>query len=287
MQTHDRLFNKEFRDMMFERKVECSNNPNFSFLNIPTPEIPTMRRTEPKTPLAYIKGVQEPKFDKLNETEVQLAGKKTLYKRKVLSTGEFWVDENGKYVTEEISVPTGSVAILSPIPIGLRLYEEDEKGNRIKVKVSDGFKYVDYIEKEGKRRYIYIIPKIHVYKLSLCALILTPNRHRVFFKGCKLALQSGNYVYLYVIPFTARNVDRGYKILGVKSSFVFDAEVKTLLKYWQETGVMFNLGVTALENPINGVLNLGIIDLDGTCSSDDFVRYDKALADTPDDDLYE
>lgn len=283
MQTYDRLFSKEFKDMMFGRKSISMNNPNFSFLNIPTPHIGSMRKEAPKTPLALVRNISEPYFDKLNNSEVQIVGKSTLYKRKVKSDGTFWVDDNGKFVTDEIHVPSTSVGVLSDIPIGIRRFIYDDNGNKVEVKVSEGFKYVDYIEKGGKRKYIYIIPKEYVYKLSLCALILTPNRHRVFYKGCRLALQSGNYVYMYVIPFTARNVDRGYKILGVKSTFVFDEEVKLLLKYWQDIGVIFNLGMTQLDNPINGVTNLGLVDIEGTCSSDDFCRYKYSLADTVDD----
>lgn len=284
MQTSDRLFYKEFKDMMNGRRTISANNPNFSFMKIPLPECKNMLKTAPKNNLALVKGITEPYFDKLNNTEVSLVKGTVLYKRKVLSDGSFWVNANGKYETEEINVKSDTVGIISSIPIGLKRFEEAD-GVKREIKVSEGFKYVDYIENKDtkERKYIYIVPKEYVYKLSLCALILTPNKHRVFFKGCRLALQSGNYMYMYVIPFTVRNQERGYRVLGVKSTFIFDEEVSSILKYWQDMNILFNLGMTTLENNINGMTNLGIMDIEGTCSSDDFTRYERSLAESVDE----
>lgn len=284
MQTSDRLFYKEFKDMMNGRKTVSGTSGNFSFMKIPLPECKNMLKTQPKSHLALVKGIKDSYFDKLNNTEVGLVKGSTLYKRKVLSDGSFWLDDNGKYETEEISLKSNTIGIVSSIPIGLKRFKEID-GVKHEVKVSDGFKYVDYIENKEthERKYIYIVPKEYVYKLNLCALILTPNKHRVFFKGCRIALQNGNYMYMYVIPFTVRNAERGYRVLGVKSTFIFDKEVKSILKYWQELNILFNLGLTRLENNVNGITNLGIMDIEGTCSSDDFTRYSGSLADSVDE----
>lgn len=262
--------------MMNQRKVRVQGNEAFSFFNIPVPFIRTMKQPS-SLEEGLIKGITEPYFDKLNNTEVQLVGKVALKKRKAASDGSFLVDTKGNVLKEDIHVPKGSVAVLSPIPIGLKRFVENDKGLKVEVKLSEGFKYVDFIEKDGKRKYIYIIPKQYVYKLNLCALVVTPSKHKVFYKGCRLALQNGNYLYMYVIPFKAKHTGKDYRVLGVKSTYNFDAEVETLLRYWYEQKVIFNLSLTRLENAPNGVSNLGLIELENTLSTDDYYRYTEAL----------
>ena len=150
--------------------------------------------------------------------------------------------------------------------------------------MSQGYRYVDYVETKAGRRYIYIVPKDFVYRLNMCALVITPNKRRTFFNGYKLALQNGNYVYMYVIPFTYRdNLD--VSVLGVKSGFDFGVEVKAIIAFWMQIGVMFNLDITALENQINGQTNLGIIELEGTVVSEDYKRFGVSMAEETEDTL--
>lgn len=278
MKTNDMVFAKEFREMMYGRRSMTSG---FKVTDLPLPALDTLHRGVPKRKLALIKGIPEPFFDRLNGSEVELVGRTTLKKRQVLSDGTFRKDENGNYVTEPVTVSQDCVAVLSPISIGLRRYVDGREH-----KVSKGYKYVDYVDLPSGRRYIYIVPRAYVYRLNLCALILTPNRRRVFFKGCKLALQNGHYIYLYVIPYTYReNMDA--VVVGVKSIPDFDKEVMTILTYWTQVGVIFPLRLTALEGNVRGLVNLGIEDLEGTVVVDDFQRYGVSMAEELQDDLEE
>lgn len=272
--THDSVFHKEFRDMMNGRK---SISQNFNLVDLPLPNLDTMINGIPKGQMALVKGIKEPFFDRLNNTEVQLVGRTTLKKRQVLSDGGFRKNKDGNYEYTQIPVPHGHVAILSKLSIGLKRKVTINGVERLH-KVSEGYRYIDYAETRSGRKYIYIVPKEFVYRLSMCALVLTPNKRRIYFQGCKLALQNGNYVYLYVIPYKYReNLDS--RVLGVKSTFDFNKEVTTIIKYWMHIGVIFNLSLTALEGQVNGITNLGIMDLEGTIVSDDFKRYACSMAD--------
>lgn len=273
MQTNDDLFFREFKDMMNGRK---SLSRTLNLVDLPLPSIKSMTAGVPKLHMALVKGVKEPFFDRLNTKEVQLIGRTQLKKRQVMSDGNFQRDKDGKYMYIQVPVPHGSVAILSTLSIGLRRYvgEGDKKRQHV---VSDGFRYVDYVENNGTRKYIYIIPKEYVYRLNMCALIMTPNKRRSFYRGSKLALQNGNYVYLYVVPYQYRDI-LDQRVLGVKSSFNFDEEVSDILAYWMQIGVIFNLRATALDSQVNGITNLGILPLEGTCVSEDFVRHGVSLA---------
>lgn len=271
--TYDSLFYKEFRDMMNGRR---SLAHNYRLVDLPLPELEGMTIGEPKGKMALVKGIKEPFFDRLNGQEVQLVGRTQLQKRQVLSDGSFRTDKDGNFVTTQVPVPHDNVAILSSVSIGLKRFIEVD-GVKREHKVTEGYRYVDYVEGKQGRRYIYIVPKQFVYRLSLCALILTPNKRRVFFKGCKLALQNGNYVYLYVVPYTYRdNID--IRVLGVKSSYNFDTEVTQIIQYWMHIGVIFNLNLTALEGQVYGQTNLGILDLEGTIVSEDYQRLGVSMA---------
>lgn len=280
--TNDSLFHKEFKDMMNGRR---SMVQNFNLVDLPLPEQTTMINGSPKLHMAVVKGITEPFFDRLNKQEVQLVGRTTLKKRQVLSDGTFRKNAQGNFEYTQIPVPHGHVAILSPLSIGLKrkiMIDGVEKQH----KVSEGYRYVDYIQSKTGRKYIYIVPKDFVYRLSMCALVLTPNKRRNYFQGCKLALQNGNYVYLYVVPYRYRE-SLDLRVLGVKSNFDFNAEVHQIINYWMGLGVIFNLALTTLETQVNGITNLGIMDLEGTIVSEDFQRVGVSLANETEEALNE
>lgn len=273
MKTADQIFVKEFKDMMNGRR---SMSGVFNLVDIPVPNIPTLISNLGKGEVCLVRGIKESFFDKLNDVEVQLVTTPILVKRQVLSDSSFRVDKNGDYVFTQVPVKQGFVAVHSNKSIGLRNRIE-VNGVERKHTPTEGFRYVDFFELNGERRYIYLIPKENVYPLSLCALIITPNTHRNFYKGCKVALQNGHYLYLYVIPYKAGKETRGYRVLGVKPSTIFDVEVKKLLQYWMRISVIFDLNLTALENQVGGEINVGIMDLVGTLGTEDYIRTKHSL----------
>lgn len=273
MASLDRVFVREFRDMMnVRRSIVLSMEHGFSLSDIPVPVLNCSHMGVPKRPLALVKGVKEKFFERLNGREVYLVGKTMLKKRQVLSDGTFRRDSNGNFVYMHVPVNKDCVAVLSDLSIGLRGYVNGKKHV-----VSEGFKYVDFLEKNGKRWYIYILPKKYVYRLNLCALMLSFNKRRNYYVGYRFALQNGHYVYLYVVPFRYRENAAG-RVLCVKSSFDFSQEIECLVRYWVECGVIFNLDLTKIEDTSLGIgENIGYEYIPGTLCEDDFVRYRYSL----------
>lgn len=277
MLTNEDLFIREFRKMMRERSAVYGA---FHNLNFPLPDLPTLYPV-PKYTMVLVKGVKEPFFDRLNGEEVFLLRRGSLKKRQVLSDGTFRVNEKGDYVYDTITVPQDSAPILSKRSIGLRRIVNGREH-----KVSQGYKYVDYVDTKQGRRYIYIVPKQHIYRLNLCTLILTPYRRRAYYKGCRLAFQNGIYLYLYVVPFKYRETESA-RVIGVKASVNFDQEVSQIISYWMEQNILFDLRLTALEDIRAGVANLGIQDFSGTLLVEDYRPYEKSLAEEGEENLEE
>lgn len=287
--NYDQLFKREFKEMMDARRAHITG---FSLSSVPLPNFESFTKQEP-TPLylghlnrriAMVKGVSEVFFDRLNKTEVELVGRTKLFKRQALSDGSFRKDDKGNYVVDEITVPNKSVAVLSPISIGLKRFKEDARGNKVQHKPAEGYRYVDYVETKEGRKYIYIIPKEHVFRVSMVALMITHNRHRNFYHGVRVALQNGHYVYVYTAPYTYRE-NQGARIIGVKASTNLDAEVTHLLTHWQANKIMFPIKDTSFQDQVGGISNIGFQEMEGTLVVDDFVRYSVSLAEEGKDTL--
>lgn len=278
--TSDALFIREFREMMNGRRALV---PSLPLVSIPLPSISGVIVGEPRGKMVWIKKVQEPFFNRLNNTQAQLVGRTTLRKRQVLSDGTFRKDDQDNYVVTQIPVPHTDVAIFSPLSIGLKRVIRKNGVDQV-YQAAPGFRYIDFIDNAEGRRYIYTLPKDYVYPLNLCALILTPNRRRVFYQGAKLALQDGNHVYLYVVPYKYRdNADA--RVIMVKPHFDFTSEVVTILAHWISLGVIFDFHLTSLDNQVNGLTNLGVIDLEGTVVADDFQVHGPSLAEADQSEL--
>lgn len=287
MQNSDYVFYREFVDMMNGRRL---TNQGFRYVDLPFPAFTSMINGAPKRKSVYISDNDEnkitvPFFEALNGSTAELVGKTTLLKRQFLADGSFRKDKNGNFMYTQVPVKHECVAIMSPINIQLKRFEIDKKGKKQDIKIDDLYRYVDFIESPTGRKYIYIIPKKHCHRLNMTALIITPNKHRNYYKGAKLALQSGNYVNLYVIPYKYSE-NLSYRVIGVKPSIDFDNEVGQIISTWVDMGVLFNLNMTALNNPVKGLSNLGIIDLEPTLDYGEYESYDRnhTLADEKVDD---
>lgn len=278
MPNSDYVFYREFVDMMNGRRA-CLQQ-GFRYIDLPLPNLSTMISGAPKRKQVWISNKEDSKieeqfFSALNGTQAELVGKTTLLKRQFLSNGDFRKDAKGNFVFTQIPVKHECVAILSPVNIKLKRFEIDEKGKKKDIKVDELYRYVDYVEaKDGTRKYIYIIPKKHVYRLNMTALVITPNKHKNFYKGCKIALQNGNYIYMFLIPYKYSE-NLSYRVLGVKPSVNFDVEVQCILQTWMKMGVMFNLNMTVLNNPVKGIANLGFQELEPTLDMGAFESYDE------------
>lgn len=283
--TSDELFYKEFREMVNDRRVQMGTSMKFQINNLPVCKEAVIKDGIPKTSMVLIKGVKSVNgFSALDNTEAQLVNKSNIKKRVVNSDGSFRKLDNGKYKTTDVKIKSNCVAVLSNVNIKLQRYETTANGTKRAIKYKEGFDYVDYVETKHGRKYIYIIPKEFVYKMNMAALIITPNSHRVYYKGCKVVMQNGNSLYIYVIPFKRYNEMAGYRVLNVKSSVNFNSEVSALLKYWIKMGVIFDINMTSVERGVKGVKNLAMTNYVGTLSIDEYVKCNKSLAESNSDD---
>lgn len=259
MRTQDEVFTKEFKEMMSARRAK---NIEFNMNQLFIPKFTTMQSGAPKGTIALVQGVKEPYFEELNDSEVVILPRGSVEKRKVMGNGEFEKDKNGEYVTFSVAVPKDSVAVISSRNIRLKRIIKEGDTSR-KHTPSQGYRYIDYKDTPMGRRFIYLIPKVHVYKLNLAALVITPNKRRVFYKGSQLALQNGTFIYMYVVPYSYRK-SQDARVIGVKSSVDFDQEVNTILRSWIDLNILFDLGITQLADQVQGVTNLGLRPVLGT-----------------------
>ena len=242
----------------------------------------------------YIKGIAEPYFSELNGSEVEIAKEDTFYKRTILYENDmvkFRTDKDGNYVTKPIYLQDGFVGVFSKKNIHLpnRIEKNGVKKDYTPTK---GYNYVDYVDIENGRKYLYTIPMEVVFKMELCALVLSLEKKskvtRKFFKGSMIALKNGFFAYLYVVPYA--NIARqrrltenmygdnigdveNFKILGMKSGINFNEEVKELLSMWKENGRIFDLEKTVVfDEDMYSAENFGIIDLEPNLELSDYRR---------------
>lgn len=300
MKSFDEHFYKEFENMMRERSYYSGN---LNLYNIPFPTFPTMvtdvlinkdkneEELNEKERVYIVKNLKEPYFDKLNDAKVKLVTKDEILKRRADSTGKFLI-KDGEFIYEKITVPRGFKVIHSNIPIGLK-NKVVVRGVEKLYKPSEGFRYVDYFESAHERRYIYIIPEENIEPTNMSLLLITSekNRRNKFYKGYKVALQTGHTVNLYVTDWkeksqnandyvrlsevgTERLENNTYHIIGAKVSVDFEAEIDRLFNFWTQRGVMFDKRITTLDNPLTRnrliIENVGVIDIPSTLNLYDF-----------------
>ena len=127
--------------------------------------------------------------------------------------------------------------------------------------------------------------------MSLLLITSEKNRRNKFYKGYKVALQTGHTVNLYVTDWkeksqnandyvrlsevgTERLENNTYHIIGAKVSVDFEAEIDRLFNFWTQRGVMFDKRITTLDNPLTRnrliIENVGVIDIPSTLNLYDF-----------------
>lgn len=278
MAVYENVFAKEFSNMMNDRK---SVNTGFSIKDIPCPNLGLITADDYVAggKLAFVKGIDEPFFSDLNNTNVEVVKGRSFKKRLSYfdenGKTQFRKEKDGQGMTTEITVEKGFVAVYSSINIHLpnKVEVNREKKNYNPTK---GYRFVDFMDTDKGRKYLYLIPMQYVYPMELCGLVISLNKHRAYYKGCKVALTNGHYVYVYSIPYKYRE-NTGYYLIGAKPSPDFDKEMNQLLDYWMKNNILFDLNMTALDSNYKGNVNLGIVDIPGTCMASDYIKFTNAM----------
>lgn len=264
MPSLDEIFYNEFNSSMLVRKANTLFDMNLPIdTSIITP-IPARNQ-------AVVKGICEEFYSKLNfNTEnkevVSLVGKQQLKRKIFMPDGKPRLEEDGKIRREVVPVPLGCAGVVSAIKIGVpKAFKPKEQ-----------LEYVDFIKaQDSEVKYIYIVPKKYLYKVNLCALVMSYNKLRSYYTMVKVALVNGHSVFISVIPFkpTYNNENKTYKIIGVKASANFDAEILKLFSFWEYNGIMFTRCATQLSEPVKGVYNCGVFHFVSTL--DEYELYDR------------
>ena len=269
----DDLFRKEFKAMMTSRFSMWGYDEKFSVQNLKVPQMASLQYGK-DTDGAVIFGIQEPYFSNLNKKIVEIEGRQAWVKRLYDSHGNFLKDAHtGKVMTKDVPVPHDSVVVSSAENI--RLPNTKTVGvSKVQYEPSEGFRYIDFDTVKGGRKYYYIVPKKNVYRLNMCALVLSKRalgRRDRYYRGYKIALQNGTWIYIYVLPVVRRQTS--YRVLSVKPSPDFQSDITTLVKWWQTRGYTFNYDDCLINNE-----NVAYIYLEGTISDDEYKPYGASLA---------
>lgn len=270
MRTLDEIFYSEFNKSMNIRRASCQ----FRLADLPIPS--KFNGYIPTKTVVIVRGVKEEYYKKLNygaeyKCCATLTGHVKLKKRRYLKDNTVIKDERGNVLYDEVTVQQDCVGLVSPIMIGVpRAYEPKES-----------FKYVDMVRNgsdstiQKSTKYIYIVPRKYVYRVNLCAFVISLNRLRNSYTTLSIVLTNGHTVYLQVVPYkpTEEFNDKPYRIISVKPSANFDKEIMYLMSEWQNCGIMFRRELTALPEPVKGVSDCALYHYASTL--DMYEMYDK------------
>ena len=276
MASLDEIFYKEFTQMMYQLK---GMNGVTNLEEVPLPPECADRFFIEKKPKVYIGDIREEYYSKLAGTEALLWGTSALKKRKFDHNGEFMKDKDDNYILQDVICPSGNIAIVSDISIGVPT----------KFKSREGCQYVDMISKElpdGRKiyRFVYIIPKKYCYKLNQTALVLSWNKLRRFYSGVGISLTNGSTLYVYIVPYSPTKTAHNYRVLMTKTSVDYTEEIEMLRDFWIRTGYMFNPEVCQIYDYVKGRENMAILGINGVL--EDYERYDLNKSMGTEDDMY-
>lgn len=185
-----------------------------------------------------VQGITEPEFDKLNKTIVMEYPKgMNLVRKKVdRRTRKFMRDSEGNFVTEPVTVPKNSKAIMSEINLLLRYKHEVQ---------DKSFEYVDVINIKGKVLYIYLVSTKNLYRVSQTALAMSVRKLKCY-SGASYKTWKYGLITLAVIPYKPNAKYEGTKILATGVGLNYNEQITEVLKFWQAMDVIPNMRLSQL-----------------------------------------
>lgn len=239
MQQKEDVFRKEFKEMMIGRR-NIARAKGFSICSVPVPkEIVDCELGYRKGTIMTVNGVGTEYFNRLNNEHVSII-EGDVTKKVIGMDGEVVRDTGGKICRERVKVPRGSLAVISKRNIGVPVSGYTEKNF-----------FVDYVDTKHGKYYIYVLDKKYLKASKLYALVLSENKKTNYHKCYKIAFQSGEYGYLSIVPFSGmRNLFKS-RVIVIKGDKCFEKEITTLLEYWQDKMVIFNLRYLAMSDSEN------------------------------------
>lgn len=175
-------------------------------------------------------------------------------KRKVdLVTRNFMKDSSGKFIYEDVKIPTNSIVIVSKENLELPFNYKAP---------FEGFGYIDFIGFGADKEYLYYIPKSCVYETNQTALALSVKNMKNFSGKGYLTWDYGT-VYLHIVPYKPNTNYVGTKILKTGLNLNYSKEIKSIIDYWIAEGVIPNIALCETISEGNLVMkptNVGYYD---------------------------
>lgn len=185
-------------------------------------------------------------FKGLNKSIVKKVPKNTVpMKRKIdLVTRDFVRDANGRYVYEDVKIPSGSMVVISDKNLNLPYKYSKE---------DIGFGYIDFISVGSTKEYLYYIPKVHIYKINQTALALSVKNMKNF-NGMGYLTWNFGTIFLHVIPYSPSRNYIGSRVLKTGYSLNFSTEVRKIVDFWEANKIIPRIQLSYTEDRGNLVL---------------------------------
>lgn len=270
--TLEDVFKSEFRQ-------EIANTGYKNIYKVPLPDV--CKKWEVSgTDLYAVKGISVPVYKDLNRTIVKRLPSNVVAKRRKIDkqTRGFAKDSEGNFVYEDFVVPSGSMAVVSSKKIGVT-YKD------YKAKVSkDGYGYIDFVSTNGKTEYMYVIPKSVLYKVNQTALALSVKNMKNY-QGSGYTTWDMGVIFLHIIPYKPNAKYEGSIILKTGTSLNYNNEVATLIKFWEDIGVIPNIALCALNDGTNLVTRGTTVGYDTYSPVDSLAISDKEIYGSEENDV--
>lgn len=210
-----------------------------------------------KAEMYAIKGIElGHKYSGLNQTIVKGLPRGSEAKRRIIDKvhHSFKKDLNGDYLYEDYPVPSGSIVLRSTTDLNLKFSDYIAPS-------ADGFGYIDFVNLNGIKEYLYVVPKQYVYKVDQTALALSV-RSMNSYNGSGYLTWGHGTIFLYVIPYKPNRSYDATRILKTKYNTDYSREINEIEVYWQNNGVLPNIELSTLydgtvlcKKPVNIIEN--------------------------------
>lgn len=225
MSNLEKVFIKEFK-----RRIRGARE-NKNIYQVPLPEEVNTWKVSGAEVLG-VRGISSEVglFSMLNKTLVKkLPSGVAVRRRKVDLVNRCFVkDSNGRYVYEDVKVPSGSMAVLSSVNLKLPYnYKAKE----------EGFGYIDFVTNGSEREFMYYIPKKYLYMSNQTALALSVKNMKNYFGMGYVSWNFGT-IFLHIIPYQPNRSYVGTKILKTSHKVNYNGEVKKIVDFWINSGVI-------------------------------------------------
>lgn len=247
MQSLESIFVREFREAVKDVGYK-------DIYKVPLPECVSGWYVS-GTEMYGVQGVEKEYYRDLNMSFVRRLPRGMVAKRRSIDkvTRDFKRNENGEYIYEEYKTPTGSVVVLSDKKISLPYSEY--------VKPIEGYGYIDFATTNKGIEYMYVLPKSVLYKVNQTALVLSVKDMKDY-SGMGYVTWTMGKIFLHIVPYNPNSQYTGSKVLKTGYSLDYTKEIKNIVDYWQQVGMIPNIAACQLQDESNLVMKPTVIGYD-------------------------